>query len=378
MRRISPSDEQPRLILPCAALSATTLLFVAFVPAIAFAGVDLTYTRKQARDEFDQSVDEVRRSMNSDPRTMEFALNYKLVAPLGSDPRVLALCREVIETSTNAASIHVALRALPEIVRQRTPLTFGRWHSTTFVHRRTVSEVHELLERQVIHADFDIRLAAAESLSEVGEWMRDAERDEALRVFRKLATESTSPEKSGRMWEVMARHFGDTSEVIGHFRDLLEKSSNADEARTALVHIKDIATMYYLGRGENRPNRSEIVETLRKALSNRHEEIQFESAAFLPKLGPAEAKEARAFMEKRLREPMSSGDAAPRAAAIQWLILPLLDSHRKEDLALIKAASSQNHLLDYYQQMLARDPSHRMSPYDQDRLQRWKQVLNAD
>lgn len=129
-------------------------------PMLAWGKTELP--RDVAKKSIEEHIDRVRRNINAP--NLDLTLIDALAAPIGDDPRIIPLCREVIEKSSNPKNVEAAVQALDVIRRRHTGL-FG------FGRRRQVGDaVLPALQRPFE----DAQLLAAETLRQLGSSYRNA------------------------------------------------------------------------------------------------------------------------------------------------------------------------------------------------------------
>jgi hypothetical protein len=82
--------------------------------------------RKLAKQHVDETIARVRQAMTSDPVKLESDLIDWLAIPVGDDPRVLPLCREIVEKTTSTENYQAVAHALTIISRDHMRLFSGR------------------------------------------------------------------------------------------------------------------------------------------------------------------------------------------------------------------------------------------------------------
>ncbi|MBI5625145.1 MAG: hypothetical protein HY924_15315 [Elusimicrobia bacterium] len=110
-------------------------------------------SRETAKEKLGQNIERVRELMNSNPEEMGEILGWDMARPIGDDPKVLALCDEVILKSTNPAS---ALRAVGAV---QTIMTFHDKKISRQHRRRAIVGV---LEHGLANKNLIVQLQAAD------------------------------------------------------------------------------------------------------------------------------------------------------------------------------------------------------------------------
>lgn len=132
----------------------TAIVFISSVmlwPPV-FAG---TISRQEGLEQLDRNIEEVRKFMNSDPEKMDQTLAWYIVRPVGDDPRVLALCDEIIQGSTNPISV---LRAVSDVEGIMT------FHGERIAKARRKKAVEAVLRHALSNTSPLVRLQAADAL----------------------------------------------------------------------------------------------------------------------------------------------------------------------------------------------------------------------
>lgn len=117
--------------------------------------------RKSAIKYMDLHVERVRAAMNSDPKEVKHTLIWTMSNPAGDDPRVLALCSEIIEKSTNTTSIWHAVGAVGGVIDAHK--RFGT------LDKRRKSEIASVLRRALKIQEQRTSFHAARQLKRLGE-----------------------------------------------------------------------------------------------------------------------------------------------------------------------------------------------------------------
>lgn len=197
---------------------------------------------------------------------------------------------------------------------------------------------------------------------------------EALEVFHQLLRESPN---ANSIYDAMIPAFGDSAEVISFFGNLVEKSTSVSEGRAAFVELKRIRSLHFIGfLNRFHSGRDNIENAICRALNNPNVAIQFSAATYLPLLGRKHEKEAREFLERRLREPLPPLERDRDISdALTKIIIPLIDSARPQDQLLLRDATKKNSLLEFFETLAQSHPNNYVSIYTPERLRKWKLAM---
>lgn len=319
--------------------------------------------RADALAQIAHTAELVRGTMNSDPHTMQFYLYDGLMDTAGDDPRAIALCKEVIEKSTNPVSVATATRALS---RSYQLLGFGpvhgEWH--LFTSSKRAEEIAVILREAWGHSEPDVKLAAASALSGMGGKYREEGRQD-FKELLKAASDKFS------IYDMMSNALGLDQEALDFFDGWIASSTTTQDATRALEIVMRGAARE---RSWSDGIRANIANVLRNALRHRLAAVQLAAASDLKTLGGSYAKEARVFLEKRLREPLGADPDNTGKWAFIRIISSLADSKRSEDAKLVKEATSANpQVLSFYEAQIAgMGPGNR--EYNSAIFQKWKAI----
>jgi hypothetical protein len=306
----------------------------------------------------------VRSTMNSDPQAMRFYLDDGLMDSAGDDPRAIALCREVVEKSTNSASVAIATGAL---YRSYQLLGFGpdynEWH--LFTSSKRIQEIVDILRQAWHHPEPNVKLAAALSLSRMG----GTYREEGYRYFQQLLRGN---DDKYAIYKDMIYAFGTDPDTLGYFDQRIMKSTSTEDALDSLQVVGAIESWNHSWFGGPQ---SKIAVVFRDAMHHRIAAIQLTAAVDMSRLGKSYSREARAFFEKRLRQPLGEDDKNIAKDALIGIVRTMLDTNRAEDIALIKDATKANpQVLDFFEgEVEATWIPNR--PIGREILKKWKAVL---
>jgi hypothetical protein len=199
-----------------------------------------TISRQAGLEQLDRNVNEVRRLMNSDPERMDQTLAWYIVRPVGDNPRVLALCDEIIQKSTNPKSV---LHAVGDVEGM---LIF---HGARIAKAHRKKAVEAVLRHALEHPSPLVQLQSAETL-------RLIDKDVMVRAYVNILNSPAISVDDNVRWSM----------VLG-VRRLLEsdRAETRNVVRTAsekygLVDFLDAA----LNQGNFRGKREEIETLLQK------------------------------------------------------------------------------------------------------------------
>ena len=135
----------------------------ALIGIVAFAGAVSARespSRKEAVAAMGANIETVRKAMNSDPKEVQRTLIWHMADPAGDDPRVLALCSELIEKSTSSATVWYAARAIGGVVDAHIR------HKTLDNERKR--QIAAILRKTAGYDDHRVRMTAARDLERLG------------------------------------------------------------------------------------------------------------------------------------------------------------------------------------------------------------------
>lgn len=337
-------------------------------PPTSDASVDLTYSRERALKEFDQTLDLVRHAINSDPASVGQLLAQRVVGPLPDDPRSLALCKEIIEKSSASLSGEYAVAAIRSILESAAVCIND--HCVFLWPRSRIRNATDLLHEAGQSSDVNVQLAAAKLLA----WMGGNYRQEAIAIFHHAISRTGHYDTP---YQLIVPELGDSREVISYFGDVAENSTDTQRSRWAFRQIQSIATFHF-ANGKNRfhESRKQLISIMLRALKSRDDFIQLSAASSLPLLGRDYAKTSRSFLEARLRQPFVDIDSDAECRDIIFsTVTPLLESDRKEDLALLRDATETNDLLRRYEALARQVANSGTGTYRALQIAKWKRAI---
>lgn len=126
--------------------------------------------RKEALEQLDRSIQEVRRFMNSDPERMDQNLWWYMARPIGYHPKVLGICDEVILESTNTISVLRAVGAVEGLLS---------FHADQMKSPGRKKAAEKILKHALENKSLLVRLQAADAL-------RLANKDVMIRSYSQI------------------------------------------------------------------------------------------------------------------------------------------------------------------------------------------------
>lgn len=321
---------------PARNMLAMTLVIATGIPVFASSRIP----RAAALAEIEHTAEFVRSTMNSDPQSMRIVLDDGLMDSAGDDPRAIALCKEVIEKSTNPVSVAIATGAL---YRSYQLLGFGpvhqEWH--WFTSSKRMEEIAGILREAWRNPDLNVKLVAVGSLSGMG----GRYREEGYRDFQELLRSGAN---QNSIYEHMINYFPTDVGVLHFYDERISNSASPTDSLRAIQEVTDVAiwNRSWFGGGEKK-----WAAVFRNALNHRVAAVQLTAALSLSRMGGSYSREARAFLERRLRQPLGEDPDNTAKTAVIRTILPLVDSRRHEDIRLVKDATKANpQVLGYFEE----------------------------
>jgi hypothetical protein len=144
------------------------------------------------------SITNVRRNIGTSPSLVASYLIETLAVPIGDDPRVLELCKEILSKSTGTVETRAVTEALATIADS---------HVGFFTSGARKTAIAEPLRKLLVYPDRQVQLMAADSLDALGA----AFREEAARYYLGLLETpnpisiATEPERSDIHTEAIRR-----------------------------------------------------------------------------------------------------------------------------------------------------------------------------
>jgi hypothetical protein len=320
--------------------------------------------RAAALAEIAHTAELVRGTMNSDPRTMRLYLDEGLMDSAGDDPRAIALCREVIEKSTNPASIAIATGLLS---RSYQLLGFGpdrgRWHLFSSPNR--VEEIAGIIREAWQNPDTNVKSAAAGALSGIG----GSYRAEGYHDFQELLRGGVD---KPQIYRAMLTYYPSDSDVLRFYDERISSSTSISDSLKALQEVSRIAIQ---NQGWFSTPDEKLVAIFKHGLSHHAAVIQLASAISLSRMGRKYLHQARTFLDKRLREPLGEDSDNTARRLVGQIILTLLDPGRPEDISLVKEAVKVNPGIFGVLEAGVENTWIPNRPGDREILNKWKAVL---
>jgi hypothetical protein len=310
------------------------------------------FSREERLQHADESIQRVRQNINN-PDIVEYEL-LSMAQTIGDDPRVLPLCKEVAEKSTDPRSIGIALSAAEEI--------FG--HDAASPEK--IVEVYRIGVRR---GDLHDRITAARFISSMGGQYR--QKGHAL--FLQLLHEKVDPKT---VFDAMVESFGTDEDVIDHFGHIVAISTDATIVNEALNSLRTIVNRDVKNKNSGKAADS-IASIYRTAMGNKEIAVGLNAAYYLSEMGPLYAAEARRFYEDRLRKPFGMGPEAQTAkwASIQ-ILRPMLEANKPADYPLLKDAAKTNDLLSYFNEKFVETEG--AATFNHRLFERWKALIQGD
>lgn len=268
-----------RIVSPIAA----ALLFAANVWA-------QVTTREDGLQYIGTNLELVREQLNGDPAVLDRILIGDLARPVGDDPRVLALCEEIIDKSTNTAIIDSATACIDVIAG------IHRGSISPQELPRVAASLHKALERT---HNLETQLHVATAFERLGEGYRDDIDD----IFRKRFKAAKRDQLSDSALIARVGCFR-IPEAVSFCAQIIEKSSDENAVSAALTDFT-VGIERYMSLLRERNLVPTIAKSLRKAAVRKTLPIGPRSAAIgaLEKLDGAYREEAYRLYLQLLESP---------------------------------------------------------------------------
>ncbi len=153
-------------------------------------------SRSAAKKLAEKSIAGVRENVNS-KETVEDYLIFLLARSIGDDPRVMALCREVAETSTNAEVLGVVLGALDII---------NSWHRAFLGGGKQKEQLAEVARIVRARDNWKLKNGAADILGALdGRYAKEAEQHYAAVLRSSTPAGETDPKRRDDIYQYAIR-----------------------------------------------------------------------------------------------------------------------------------------------------------------------------
>lgn len=299
-----------------------------------------------------ETVDRVRRAMNSDPEIVRYAFS-DVGAALPGNRDILRLAAEVVAKSTNSQSALYAMAAVNDFAS-----------SSDRGYREASAEI---FRKAIGSRNAEMRRFGAYYLGQLGSLYRD----ESYRAFKHQISQSPHPLP---IYQLMVQTFGGSRDVIFFFVDRLTHTQDSSVAEGALSQLAIIASRH----APLDPSAAGMTfAAFDSSLAHQSSAIQLSAAFHLQMLGGEHSRKARAFLERRLREPLGESEDMSRSRwiAVYRILRPLLSSRKREDKMLLIDAAKANDLISFYESDIS---SRQNDGLNQQYLRAWKDLVKSD
>lgn len=297
-----------------------------------------------------ETIARVRREMNVNPEVVRYAF-ADVASALPGDRRMLKLAADVVSGSSNPKSVLYALTAVNDLARDA-----GRDYraDSANIFREATRSRNE-----------EVRRYGAYYLAQLSATFKD----EAYRSFKRQLVRTQDPLP---IYQLMVQVFGESPDVLFFFVERARTSPDSATVQDALAELAAI-----MGRhGKNPRVARDVTGSLGRAFEHSSPAVQLNAAYHLSRLGGEQAGQARAFLERRLREPLGSSADAEKAkwTAVYRILRPLLDSSVMADKKLLVDAATANNLIAFYEAEIATRTN---DSFNREYLGRWKALVGS-
>lgn len=136
-------------------IASGSLLVIGVASVLASSSPSRAVAKKYAKE----SIAQVRKNISSNPEEVEDYLVWQLARPIGDDPRVLALCREVAEKGTSTETLSSVLGALDII---------NEWHPARSSRDKQKAQIAEIARLLMRHENWRVKTGAIRVISNLG------------------------------------------------------------------------------------------------------------------------------------------------------------------------------------------------------------------